>query len=373
MRCCSTSSGSSRCSTCGCGSARGRARRSRCRSCAARWRCSTRWRASTRPASPMRGASRLVAAIAFLTRIPVGGIYDVAGGAAVFPLVGAALGAAVGGAAYGLARIMPSLAAAGIALALGALLTGALHLDGLADTADALGARSREGALAIMRDHAIGTYGATALVLDLVVKTAALAALAGRSRVVLEALAAGALSRATPVVLGFALPSVRTQGAGAVFRVGRVDAGVAVVLAAALAVPADLLATRVGLEALVEPDLRELDFGELEGLTVAEAADRYPIESGWMLAPGDAVFPGGESVAELRARAIGVARTIAERHADATVAVFTHAVTIRAILADALTMPPAAMFRLDQSYGGISIVEWFEGNPFVRVVNAARL
>src|SRR5205823_452731 len=124
----------------------------------------------------------------------------------VFPLVGAALGAAVGGAAYGLARIMPSLAAAGIALALGALLTGALHLDGLADTADALGARSREGALAIMRDHAIGTYGATALVLDLVVKTAALAALAGRSRVVLEALAAGALSRATPATRS-ALPS----------------------------------------------------------------------------------------------------------------------------------------------------------------------
>src|SRR5213078_4089243 len=91
----------------------------------------------------MRGASRLVAAIAFLTRIPVGGIYDVAGGAAVFPLVGAALGAAVGGTAYGLARIVPALAAAGIALALGALLTGGLHLDGLADSADALAARSR--------------------------------------------------------------------------------------------------------------------------------------------------------------------------------------------------------------------------------------
>ena len=133
------------------------------------------------------------------------------------------------------------------------------------------------------------------------------------------------------------------------------------------------LAARLGLEALVEADLRELDFGELEGLTVSEAAERYPVESGWMLAPGDAVFPGGETVAALRARAIGVARAIAERHADATVAVFTHAVTIRAIVADALAMPPDAMFRLDQSYGGISVVEWFDGNPFVRVVNAARL
>ena len=133
------------------------------------------------------------------------------------------------------------------------------------------------------------------------------------------------------------------------------------------------LAAQLGLEAVVEPDLRELDFGELEGLTIAEAAERYPVESGWMLAPGDAVFPGGETVAALRARATGAARTVAERHADGTVAVFTHAVTIRAILADALAMPPDAMFRLDQSYGGISVVEWFDGNPFVRVVNAARL
>ena len=54
-------------------------------------------------------------------------------------------------------------------------------------------------------------------------------------------------------------------------------------------------------------------------------------------------------------------------------AVFSHAVVVRAILADALAMPPDAMFRLDQSYGGISVVEWFDGNPFVRVVNAARL
>src|SRR5690349_572464 len=121
----------------------------------------------------------LLAAVAFLTRIPVRGAFDVGAGAALFPLVGAGIGAAVGGTAYGLAQVLPALAAAGAALAIGALLTGGLHLDGLADSADALGGRSREDALAIMRDHAIGSYGAAALVLDLVVKAAALAALAG--------------------------------------------------------------------------------------------------------------------------------------------------------------------------------------------------
>src|SRR5262249_61697752 len=133
------------------------------------------------------------------------------------------------------------------------------------------------------------------------------------------------------------------------------------------------LAARLGLEARVEDDLREIAFGELEGLTLAEAVERYPAESRWTAAPAGVLFPGGESVAELRARAVAVAQAIAARREGETAAVFTHAVVIRAILADALAMAPDAMFRLDQSYGGISVVEWFDGNPFVRVVNAVRL
>jgi ribonuclease H / adenosylcobalamin/alpha-ribazole phosphatase len=133
------------------------------------------------------------------------------------------------------------------------------------------------------------------------------------------------------------------------------------------------LAARLGMEPRAEDDLREIDFGELEGLTPADAAERYPAESRWMLAPADALFPGGESVAALRARAVAAVQSIAARHEGETAVVFSHAVVIRAILADALAMAPDAMFRLDQSYGGISVVEWFDGNPFVRVVNAVRL
>src|SRR5690242_17118460 len=190
----------------------------------------------------MPAVSALLAAVAFLTRLPAGRrAHDVSAGATLFPVVGAAVGAAVGATAYGLARIAPTLVAAGIALALGVLLTGALHLDGLADTADALAARTREAALAIMRDHAVGAYGAVALVLDLLVKAAALAALANSGRVVLEALAAGALSRAAPVVIASTLPSVRTEGAGAAFRVSAPAAGVATALAAAAAIGVDPL------------------------------------------------------------------------------------------------------------------------------------
>jgi adenosylcobinamide-GDP ribazoletransferase len=92
-----------------------------------------------------------VAAAAFLTRLPLGrldlGADDVARGSFLFPLVGAAIGALVGLAAVGFAAFLPSLLAAGLAVGLEALLTGGLHLDGLADTADALGTRSRARSL----------------------------------------------------------------------------------------------------------------------------------------------------------------------------------------------------------------------------------
>jgi adenosylcobinamide-GDP ribazoletransferase len=159
----------------------------------------------------LRGAA---AALAFLTRVPVGRRValdgeDLGRAGPAFPLVGAGLGAVVGGIAASLSGPLSPLLAAALALAAGTLLTGALHLDALADTADALGARTRERALEIMRDHAVGAYGAVAIALDLLVKAAALADLARHGRALPVAIAAGALSRAVPVPLAAALPYAR--------------------------------------------------------------------------------------------------------------------------------------------------------------------
>jgi adenosylcobinamide-GDP ribazoletransferase len=74
------------------------------------------------------------------------------------------------------------LVAAGLAIAAGIALTGALHEDGLADTADGLGGgHARERALEIMRDSTIGTYGAAALVFSIGLRWAALASLTAAS------------------------------------------------------------------------------------------------------------------------------------------------------------------------------------------------
>jgi adenosylcobinamide-GDP ribazoletransferase len=166
------------------------------------------------PGASLRAAA---AALAFLTRVSVGrlvalGPDDVARGAVLFPVVGAGIGALVGGVAAGLDSRLTGLLAAALAVAAEALLTGAIHLDALADTADGLGAPTRERALEIMREPAIGAFGATALGLDLLVKTAALAALLDGPDPVLAALAALAVGRSAPLALSWALPYARAGG-----------------------------------------------------------------------------------------------------------------------------------------------------------------
>ncbi len=162
----------------------------------------------------MPAARAALAAVAFLTRVPLGrGIElqaaDISRGAALFPLVGAAIGAAAGVVAALAVHVLPPLAAGGLAVATAALLTGALHLDALADTADALGGMSRERALEIMRDHRVGSFGAVALVCDLIVRASVTGGLAAAGVAVAALAAAGACSRGLAPLLAAALPYAR--------------------------------------------------------------------------------------------------------------------------------------------------------------------
>jgi adenosylcobinamide-GDP ribazoletransferase len=185
-------------------------------------------------------------AVSFLTRVPVGRLIDldgtdVARGAVAFPLVGAGVGALSGGLALVAEQLLPSLVAAALALAAAALVTGAMHLDALADTADALGASTREDALAIMRDSRIGSFGAVALALDLLVKVGCVAALIDRGHVLPALVAAGALSRAVSPPLASLLPYPRAEGGPGSVLTGRTSRSAAA-FAAALGTGVALLA-----------------------------------------------------------------------------------------------------------------------------------
>jgi broad specificity phosphatase PhoE len=119
---------------------------------------------------------------------------------------------------------------------------------------------------------------------------------------------------------------------------------------------------------LVDDDLRELDFGELEGRTYDEIAAAMPeLYRAWMETPTRVLFPGGEAYADLRARTL---RSLDRIAADGgTAAVVTHGGVVRAALSVWLRIPDEAIFRIDVPYGGITIVDFVDGMPIVRMVN----
>jgi len=186
-----------------------------------------------------------VAAVAFLTRVPVARAVrvdadDVGRGAWLFPVVGGAVGGACGLLADVAADRLPTLAAGALAVGLAALLTGALHYDALADMTDALGTSDRERALEIMRDHAIGAFGALALIVVCLLDAALIGSLAEADDAALVGLAAGASSRAGMLFPALALPYARSgEGQGRLLEglgIGTVVAAAA--LAVLLALPA---------------------------------------------------------------------------------------------------------------------------------------
>jgi adenosylcobinamide-GDP ribazoletransferase len=192
---------------------------------------------------PAASARAVVGALSFLTIVPVGRITaldarDVARGTLLFPLVGAGVGALTGGIALALHPWLPGFTAAGVAVAIAVLFTGAMHVDALADTFDAAGGRSRERALEIMRDSRLGTFGASALALDLLLKVGAVATLLVRGGALPALIAAGALSRAASPPLASLLPYPRAgHSPGSVLTgVSRFAASAAVVLGVTIAV-----------------------------------------------------------------------------------------------------------------------------------------
>jgi adenosylcobinamide-GDP ribazoletransferase len=168
--------------------------------------------------------SELTAAFTLLTRLRLARFsaveVPIASFVWAFPLVGAAIGV-LGGAAFTVGSLagVPASVSAVWTLAVGVLVTGAFHEDGLADTADGFGGgRTRERKLEIMRDSRIGSFGAIALILSLAARGTAIAALSQPLRVLFALVVTGALGRAGMVVLLLALRPVRADGLAAGLR-----------------------------------------------------------------------------------------------------------------------------------------------------------
>jgi adenosylcobinamide-GDP ribazoletransferase len=155
----------------------------------------------------------------FLTRLPMGSAAspsdtDLTRAAWAFPLAGVVVGL-IGAATYVLAHQLrlPAWVAAALAVAATLAVTGCLHEDGLADTADGFGGGdTRERKLEIMRDSRIGTYGVCALILSILLRIAALASFANPAPAVWALIAAHSGARATLPLFMTLVPPARRDG-----------------------------------------------------------------------------------------------------------------------------------------------------------------
>lgn len=178
----------------------------------------------------------LLDAVTFLTRVPLPVDHrrppDLARAAAWFPVVGALLGTLLVLVGSMLSAWSSILVAAVLVVVLEVLLTGALHLDGLADLADGSGGRDPQTRLEIMKDSATGVYGATSVVLALLLEVTLLVAVLpyplggmpwygspwllppGWVTLALMGAAAWSLSRAAMLPVALLLPYARAEGTG---------------------------------------------------------------------------------------------------------------------------------------------------------------
>jgi len=159
----------------------------------------------------------LRSAVQFLTRLPVagGGERGAARSLPWYPLVGAGLGMMGLLVAWLFTGTGTPLLPATLFVATLAAVTGGLHLDGLADTADAWigGQGSRERMLEIMKDSVVGPMGVAAIVVVLLIKTAVVTALFNADAM-WTFIAAPALGRAAAAALLLGLPYLRSAGLG---------------------------------------------------------------------------------------------------------------------------------------------------------------
>ncbi len=124
------------------------------------------------------------------------------------------------------------------------------------------------------------------------------------------------------------------------------------------------------LHAVARPEVQEIDFGRFEGLSYTQIEQLFPREYKlWMDHPTIVTFPGGESFAEMKKRVLEFKDFLLKTNAGKTVLVVSHGGTNRMLLAEALGIADEMVFRLDQGYAAMNIIDYFSSHTVVRLMN----
>jgi alpha-ribazole phosphatase len=141
----------------------------------------------------------------------------------------------------------------------------------------------------------------------------------------------------------------------------------------------DLLRTERGAQIIAQPhslrpesfpEFREMHFGRWQGLSYLEVMERYPGDiPQWMSNLENFRIPGGESVLDMRNRAIPKLQELIEHHRGQEFALVCHGALNRLIIAEALHLPFAHLLRVEQDYGCLNIIEYTSSWTLVKLVN----
>lgn len=133
---------------------------------------------------------------------------------------------------------------------------------------------------------------------------------------------------------------------------------------------ADIIGQGRGLEVQTIPAFREINFGIWEGLTFQEIMARYPEELQQRFADlANYRIPGGESLRDLQARVLPALQDLRHRHEGQNFLIVAHAGINRVILAHALELDLQYIFRLDQAYANLNIIDYYPDLAVVRLLN----
>jgi len=135
-------------------------------------------------------------------------------------------------------------------------------------------------------------------------------------------------------------------------------------------VTAEVIAKRSDVKVQESPAWREIDMGEWDGRTIASLhADAPELLAQLFDDPASYEDPGGESFACFSARVLKAVDQLLMTHKSGEVVLVAHGGVCRAIIGNALGIPAKNWLRLAQDYGCLNVIDWYDGNPILQLLN----
>jgi alpha-ribazole phosphatase/probable phosphoglycerate mutase len=133
---------------------------------------------------------------------------------------------------------------------------------------------------------------------------------------------------------------------------------------------AEIIAEPHGLKPIIINNLKERNFGVWEGMTFTEIKEKYPAEfEAWANNPVKYSPVGGESTIEVRDRVISALTGILDNHKDENIGLVAHGGVNRIMLCHLLGIPLDNIFRVEQDFAAVNIIDFYERYPVVKLLN----